>query len=119
MANQDDAPKPSRPRRAVPARQGHTPPAWEETIENQRARLMQVQGLLHCLHEVLMYAEDEHAVTYADLAQLANVLIGDCVAGLDLMKLRRQIKQRSEASAGGLPPGGLEVREPPPARYLC
>lgn len=117
MDNQDDAAKPSRPRRAARASKSRSgEPAWETVMEVQRTRLMQVQGLLHCLHEVLLYAEDEHATTYADIAQLAGGLVGDCVSALDTVQLRRLIKQDPTMDTRGFH-GGLQVREPP-VKYL-
>lgn len=32
--------------------------------------MMQVHGLLHCLYEVLLYADGEDAILYAQAAQL-------------------------------------------------
>lgn len=114
MANETEGSKSGRSRR--PARTAPETSAWQEAIETQRSRLMQVQGLLHCLHEVLLYAEDEHATTYADLAQLAGGLVGDCVSALDTVQLRRLAIDDPMVGPGIH--GTLQVREAPP-RYIC
>ena len=40
----------------------------EQTIESERRRLLHVHGVLHCLYEVLLYADGEDAVIYAEAA---------------------------------------------------
>lgn len=114
MAPENTDSKPSRSRRTP--RSVPDAPAWEVAIETQRARLLQVQGLLHCLHEVLLYADDEHAVTYADLAQLAGEMVGDCVSALDTVRLRRPAPDDPMTGPGVH--GDLQLREPS-ARYMC
>ena len=84
MANTDDTSK---------KHDSYTPSAdaiarLEQTIEAERARLLQVHSVLHCLYEVLLYADCEEATTYAEAAHLAAMLIDDAVARLDPVKLR-------------------------------
>ena len=84
MANTDDTSK---------KHDSYTPSAdaiarFEQTIEAERARLLQVHGVLHCLYEVLLYADGEEATTYAEAAHLAAMLIDEAVARLDPVKLR-------------------------------
>jgi hypothetical protein len=114
MANTDDAPKTQTP--------------LEQAIDAERARLLQIHSVLHCLYEVLLYAESEEAATYAEAAHLAAMLVDDVVANLDPLKLRPMIEaiQRSarlEARYAPSEPKGLSlgkdddnaVREPGPA----
>lgn len=55
----------------------------EQTIEAQRARLLQAHGVLTCLYEVLLHAEGDDAVTYAEAAHVAANLINNTVEELD------------------------------------
>ncbi len=86
----------------------------EQAIEAERARLLQVHSVLHCLYEVLLYAEGDEAVTYAEAAHLAAMLIDDAVARLDPVKLRPMIEaiQRSaklEGRSAPPEPRGLQM----------
>ncbi|HEY7640559.1 MAG TPA: hypothetical protein VH814_12620 [Steroidobacteraceae bacterium] len=78
----------------------------EQAIEAERARLLQIHSVLHCLYEVLLYAEGEEAATYADAAHLAAMLIDDVVANLDPVKLRPMVEaiQRSARLEGRYAP---------------
>src|SRR5688572_7558586 len=60
----------------------------ERAIEAERARLLQVSSILHCLYEVLLYAEGDEAVTYAEVAHVAAILIDESVERLDSVRLR-------------------------------
>ena len=40
----------------------------QQRIEAQRAQLLQAHGVLRCLHEVLVHAEGDDAVFYAEAA---------------------------------------------------
>ena len=84
MANTDDTSKKHDP--YTPSSEAIT--RFEQTIEAERARLLQVHSVLHCLYEVLLYADGEEAATYAEAAHLAAMLIDDAVARLDPIKLR-------------------------------
>lgn len=54
-----------------------------ETISAERRKLMQVHSLLHCLSEVLLHADGEDAILYAQVAQLGAELLDDSVARLE------------------------------------
>lgn len=110
MANTDDTSKKQDP--FNPSSEHIT--RLEETIEAERTRLLQVHSVLHCLYEVLLYAEGEEAMTYAEAAHLAAMLIDDAVARLDPVKLKPMIEaiQRSAKAEGRyeLPePRGLKL----------
>lgn len=92
-------------------------------IEAQRQRLLQAHSVMHCLYEVLLYSEGEEAVTYAEAAHLAAMLVDDCIEQLDSARLRPMIEALKRAKPeghtypmreGGLTDGGGDdqVREP-------
>jgi hypothetical protein len=86
----------------------------QQAIDAERARLLQVSCVLHCLYEVLLYAEGDEAVTYAEVAHLAANLIDDSVTRLDSVcigAIIEVIKSEGEKERGGLG-GPYEVREP-------
>ena len=114
MANTDDTSKqqPS-PTTGVSAATSRL----EQAIDAERARLLQVHSVLHCLYEVLLYAEGEDAANYAEAAHLAAMLIDDVVVNLDLVKLRPMVEaiQRTARLEGRYtPPEPRDdaVREP-------
>jgi hypothetical protein len=78
----------------------------EQAIEAERARLLQIHSVLHCLYEVLLYAEGDEAGTYAEAAHLAAMLVDDVVVQLDPIKLRPLIEaiQRSARLEGRYTP---------------
>ena len=47
----------------------------EKTIEEQRELLLQAHGVLTCLYEVLLHAECEEAVSYAQATYVARSLV--------------------------------------------
>lgn len=47
----------------------------EKTIKQQRTLLLQAHGVLTCLYEVLLHADGEQAVSYAQAAYVAASLI--------------------------------------------
>ena len=47
----------------------------EKTIQQQRTLLLQAHGVLTCLYEVLLHADGEQAVPYAQAAYVAASLI--------------------------------------------
>jgi hypothetical protein len=73
----------------------------EQTIEAERARLLQANAVLRCLYEVLLYAEGEDAVTYAEAARLVSTLIDESVAQLDRVNLAPQIEELKRVSHDG------------------
>jgi len=89
----------------------------EAALNTERARLLQVHSVLHCLYEVLLYADGEDASTYAEAAHLAAMLIDDVVVNLDPVKLRPMIealerKARAEGRYAPPEPRDDAVREP-------
>lgn len=82
----------------------------QEAIDCERARLLQVSSVLHCLYEVLLYAEGDDAVTYAETAHLAVNLIDESVERLDTVRLKPLIDALKNAE--GERTGFYEVREP-------
>lgn len=121
MANTDDTSK-KRPRRNtnapnVSAETPRTPTTLlEQTIERERSRLLHVHSVLHCLYEVLLYADGEDAVVYAEAAHLAAMMVDESVAQLDSTRLKPMIDALKREPGGGQ--GGFEVRESPPPPYL-
>lgn len=135
MADQDDTSKPTRRRRNKPE-PGSTPAALampdadlfpgaeppppprtlEEAIERARTHLSEGRAMLHCLSEVLLYAEDPDSVTHAEVAQTISRWINYSVEQLDLVKLRpliealKQRKDEPQGDSGDCPP--YQVREP-------
>ena len=61
----------------------------EKTIEAQRTQLLQAHGVLTCLYEVLLHADGEEAVSYAQAAYVAANLINinKSVEKLDMVRL--------------------------------
>ena len=55
----------------------------QQRIEAQRAQLLQAHGVLMCLYEVLLHAECDDAIFYADAAHVAANLIDDTAEELD------------------------------------
>jgi hypothetical protein len=84
------------------AEQDHTPAQsrLEQTIEAERGKLLQANAVLRCLYEVLLYADGEDAVTYAEAAHVVAALIDDSVARLDLVRLRPQIEELKRRRTG-------------------
>jgi len=114
MANTDDT---SKKTAAPTAKVSAETSKLEQAIDTERARLLQVHSVLHCLYEVLLYAEGEDAATYAEAAHLAAMLIDDVVANLDPVKLKPMIeaierKARVEGRYTPPEPRDDAVREP-------
>ncbi len=90
---------------------------FEQHIETERRRLLQVHSVLHCLYEVLLYAEGEDAIMYAEAAHLAAMMVDESAMQLDSMSIKPLIDVLKMES-GGHGGGGFSVREPPPPSYL-
>ena len=65
-----------------------SPTPLQQRIEAQRAQLLQACGVLRCLYEVLLHAEGEDAILYAEAAQVAANLINNTAEELDSVHLR-------------------------------
>jgi hypothetical protein len=59
-----------------------------EAIEHERVELMQIQAMLKCLYEVLLYADDDDSVMHADVANVCARLINDSVDRLSHLLMR-------------------------------
>src|SRR5512138_3897111 len=94
-----------------------TPTQLEQSIEAERRRLLQVHSVLHCLYEVLLYAEGEDAIMYAEAAHLAAMMVDETAVRLDSMSMKPVI-DALKMECGGHGGGGFSVREPPPPPYL-
>lgn len=99
-----------------------------QLIETQRAKLLQAQAIMICLREVLLYAEGDDAVIYAEAANAAAVLASDVAEGLDSVRLKpvldalRLERAYRPAPDRGLSSGvddGGSVKEPSPPPYIC
>lgn len=89
--------------------------ALRQYIERQRSKLSQAEAVIVCLHEVLLYADGEEAVTYAEAAHAAAALMADALEGLDWVRLEPLLQElrrraRRDEHAGGL--DGDRVEEP-------
>lgn len=134
MATPDDTSKAARSRRnqpkASPVPPSAGPPATdtpppppltlEQAIENERTMLLQIRAMLHCLYEVLLYADDDDTIMHADVAHTAARLINESCARLDAVNLKpliEALRKRGSEVPGGDEPDltGLrpyQVREP-------
>ena len=59
----------------------------EKTIKAQRELQLQAHGVLTCLYEVLLHADDEQAVSYAQAAYVAASLINKSAEELDSVRI--------------------------------
>ena len=60
----------------------------EKTIEGQRHLLLQTHGVLTCLYEVLLHAECEEAVSYAQATYVARSLIDRSSEQVDSVRIK-------------------------------
>jgi hypothetical protein len=76
----------------------------QQRIEAQRAQLLQAHGVLRCLYEVLLHAECDDAVFYAEAAHVAANLINNTAEELDSVHsaLNHAFPAFLRASGGGL-----------------
>ena len=103
-----------------------SPRTLEEAIEDVRTLMLQVRAVLHCLSDVLLYADDDDSVMHAEVARSTAGWANLAAEKLDLVKLRpliEAIRQRGGGEPGeGAPEssnqGPYQVREPRPA-YLA
>ena len=59
----------------------------EGTIHEQREQLLQAHGVLTCLYEVLLHADGEPAVSYAQAADVARGIIDTTAEELDSVRI--------------------------------
>lgn len=98
------------------------PRTLEEAIETARIFLFEARAMLHCISQVLLYADNADSVMHADVARAAARWIGESAVELDLVKLRPLIEairkrddgtsgnEASQGEPGSYPP--YQVREP-------
>lgn len=65
--------------------------ALEQLIKEQRASLISAHAAQCCLCQVLLYADDEQAVMYAEAAHVVARMMGDVVDKLDSVNLRTNV----------------------------
>ena len=94
-----------------------SPVSLGEAIENERIELMQIQAMLKCLYEVLLYADDDDSVMHADVANVCARLISDCVVRLDAVRLLT-LRPTTNDDEGPVSPHPHQVRDNQ-GRYLC
>lgn len=63
-----------------------------QLIEAQRAKMLQAHAVMTCVREVLLYAEGDDAVIYAEAANAAAVLANDAAEGLDSIRLKPMLE---------------------------
>ena len=63
-----------------------------QLIEAQRAKMLQAHAVMICVREVLLYAEGDDAVIYAEAANAAAVLANDAAEGLDSVRLKPMLE---------------------------
>jgi hypothetical protein len=59
----------------------------QQRIETQRMHLLQAHSVLVCLYEVLLHADGEDAVVYAEAAHVAANLISNAVEQMDSVRI--------------------------------
>jgi hypothetical protein len=67
-----------------------------EAIEHERVELLQIQAMLKCLYEVLLYADDDDSVMHADVANVCARLIHESVARLEKLLMRGADRDSSD-----------------------
>jgi hypothetical protein len=108
MANPNDTSKPARSRRNQPKASAAPPSATqpapsltlEQVIENERTLLLQVRAMLHCLYEVLLYADDDDSIMHAEVAHTAARLIDDSCVRMDSVNLRPLFEAIRQGGSG-------------------
>jgi hypothetical protein len=63
-----------------------------QLIEAQRAKILQAHAVMTCVREVLLYAEGDDAVIYAEAANAAALLANDAAEGLDSIRLKPMLE---------------------------
>jgi hypothetical protein len=71
-----------------PSSSVHALATTPQAIDAQRAKLISAHAVQECLYEVLLYADGEDAVMYAEAAHVVATLMEDAVDKLDPVHLR-------------------------------
>lgn len=69
-----------------------------EAIEHERVELQQIQAMLKCLYQVLLYADDDDSEMHADVANVCARLIDESVERLDQLLMPRSEHDSSNES---------------------
>jgi hypothetical protein len=72
----------------------------ERTIEAQREQLLLAYGVVTCLYEVLLYAEGDDAINYAQAAHAAAQIINKSAEELDSVRIWPLIEEIVLKSGG-------------------
>lgn len=70
-----------------------------ESIEHERVELLQIQAMLKCLYEVLLYADDDDSVMHADVANVCARLINESVGRLGDLLMQGSGRNEFDESA--------------------
>lgn len=71
------------------------------SIEHERVELLQIQAMLKCLYEVLLYADDDDSVMHADVANVCARLINESVRRLGDLLMQGSGRNELDESAAG------------------
>ncbi|MBL8269155.1 hypothetical protein [Steroidobacter sp.] len=55
-----------------------------EVVQAERTELMQIHGMLRCLTDVLLYADDDDSVMHSDVACVCARLLNECITRLEV-----------------------------------
>lgn len=120
----DEPSDPVRPKHTSRAGTPLLTESLDAAIEHERVQLMQIQAMVKCLSEVLLYADDDDSTMHADVAKVSARLLIESVTRLEVLRMQvRQLARvmHEEADATPLetiPPGTHQVKEGRPI-YLC
>lgn len=76
--------------------------ALEQWISAQRAKLVGAQAVQQCLYQVLLYADGEDAVMYAEAAHVVATTLEEVVEKLDSVQVRRMMEGAQSGGAADL-----------------
>jgi len=71
------------------------------SIEHERVELLQIQAMLKCLYEVLLYADDDDSVMHADVANVCARLINESVRRLGDLLMQGSGRNEFDESVAG------------------
>jgi hypothetical protein len=75
------------------------PSTLAQLIESERVELLQVQAMLKCLYEVLLYADDDDSLMHADVANVCARLINDSACRLGKLLMEGAERSSSDESS--------------------
>jgi len=98
----------------------------EQAIEKARTLVLEIRSVLHCLADVLQYADDDDSVMHAEVARSVEMWSDLAAEELDPVKIKpliEALRQRDGGTPGNGPTdptghGPYQVREPTEA-YLA